>query len=189
MTEFKLEKDDNYMLVALRRRSPNKDENMEYEKRAARKLISGRLENDLAVAAEEFASRFSEEPGFWRMYRSVNKRNIQKGMLALQHDLIDRGEDFAHKIDSEWKSILMKSENKAERLFLVDIDTDDLMVRHDVINILKENKVEFHDENQTPNGYHIITSPFNPKLIAHVPDVELKKDALFFLFEFGDSID
>ena len=186
---YKLTEDDSYMLVAMRRKSPNKNENMDYDKIVLRKFVSGKMESDYMIAAKRFSDSLSHELGFWRMYRSVNKRDIVKALKALQIKIIEHGETFAHKVDSEWKSILMQHENKAERLFLVDIDTIDDVVYKTVIATLVENNVSLVEQNKTPNGIHIVTKPFNPKLIEKIPSVELKRDALYFLYSFGDSTD
>jgi hypothetical protein len=187
---YNISGDDAYMIVAIRRCSPNKNENVGLEKIVRRTVVSAKYgDKDYKEQLKFLEASVSGFPGYWRMYRSVNMRDLEKGRKMLQIKLIERGEGFEHKIDSEWKSLLMKAENKAERKFLVDIDTDNLMVRHDVIKMLRENSIDILEENQTPNGYHIITNPFNPQLLDEdrFKDVELKKDELFFLYDFGDA--
>ncbi len=179
--------DETYMLVALRRKSPNKGENLGLDKVVRRRVVCSRRDDDYQTAANEFAETFSEEKGFWRMYRSVNRRDLTKTMKALQIKLILHGDVIEHKIDTEWKSIMMQKENKAERLFLVDIDNTDNDYIHSVIDVLKENGLTIKEQNSTPNGHHIIVDAFNPILFSEFKDVEIKKDALFFLFSFGDS--
>ncbi len=186
-TEFKLEENDNYMLVAMRRKSPNKGENVEYEKVVHRRLVSGKMESDLNKAAKDFAKMFENEPGVWRMYRSVNRRDVQKALKALQVDLVLNGEVFAHKVDSVWKSVLMKPENKAERLFLVDVDTKDLETLEAVKTKLHEAKVLLKEVVETPNGFHLVTTPFNKTMVTQFENVEVKTDALLFMFTFGDT--
>jgi hypothetical protein len=185
---YELIGEDAHMIVAIRRCSPNKNENVGLPKLVRRKIVSAKFgDKDYKEQLKILEKSVSNFPGYWRMYRSVNKRNLTKGKQLLQIKLIERGEDFNHRIGSEWKSLLMKRECKSERKFLLDIDSTDITLREKVIQKLKDDGVELFEENATPNGYHIITSPFNSIILDEFEDVGVKKDDLFFLYDFGDN--
>ena len=169
----------SYMLVALRRVSESKNENVGLSKKVIRRLV--KPDEDYHIVAKQLADELSKEEGYWRIYRSVNRRDLNKAVKSLQIELINRGDEIADRVDSVWKSIIMKPENKAERLFLIDIDTKDTSIVTNIINLLCDKNVSIEEDNETPNGYHLITKPFNPQLLKDFDDVEIKKDALLYL--------
>ena len=172
-----------YMLVALRRVSKSKNENVGLTQKVIRQLI--KPSDDYHLEVEKLVNDISNEDGYWRIYRSVNKRDLNKAFKALQIEMINRGTEIADRIDGVWKSIIMKPENKAERLFLVDIDTKNEKILMDIISSL--NPIGIIENNETPNGYHIITKPFKPQLLQNFKDVEVKKDALFFIKDIDNT--
>ena len=75
------------------------------------------------------------QEGVWRIYRSVNERDINKAKKWLLHKLIDTHE-MDHKIDSLWYTVLMQPENRKGRSFLVDVDTKDVGKVKEVTGLL-----------------------------------------------------
>ena len=130
--------------------------------------------------------RVSHKPGVWRIYRSVNQRDIVKAKLDLL-DILTKSLVYEDKrrVETIWRTVLMQPKNKAERLFLLDIDstTPDIVAIHKAIGGPEKQK----DLVFTPNGYHMITEPFNPTAMVPFEYVEIKKDAFLFIekFEIG----
>jgi len=124
----------------------------------------------------------ADYPGIWRIYRSVNARNVNKAEVELVKTLVDRINDPSSAsnkpIPSLWKTILMQPRNKAERLYLIDIDTVNSEVPA-AINRLLDGKV--HMSTNTPNGYHLIAEPFDIRLVESIEDVSVLKDGLLFI--------
>jgi len=180
-------KDDKscHMIVAMRRNGKAKGENQGLSKLVIRKVV--RPGEDYHIVAKEFSNQLSNEDGYWRMYRSVNKRDLTKAKQALQLKLIEDGDRISHKIDSEWKSILMKKECRAERRFLLDVDTIDEDVCVKALTKLDDLGVDILEDNQTPNGFHWVTTLFNPAEMSEFEDIDVKHDDLFYLFDFGDK--
>lgn len=128
-------------------------------------------------------AKISAIPGVWRIYRSVNKRNETNAKLELINTLIKQlvlpNSVSDKNPESLWKDILMQPHNKAERLFLLDIDTKDEAVFNSVIN---NPEVVPQKVVATPNGFHIICEPFNPNHIESIADVvSIKRDALLYI--------
>lgn len=171
-----------YMVIALRRISASKNENVGLEKACIRKIVKSNETIDITV--NHLKKIIADEKGVWRIYRTVNKRDFDKARKILMKDLIDRPEDLDYKIDSHWKSILMKSKCKAERKFLVDIDTKSTEVLENVLEALK---MTMSDVIDTPNGYHIVSDCFDTRILKDFEDVEVKPDDLVFMEMFENE--
>jgi len=169
-----------YMYIALFRKKEND-----------KKKVDGFDKNHNGVPCIREVGRYHEEQvinklksaisnfkGTWRIYKSVNERDFDKAYIKLQIDMI-KGEVPPEKIDSKWKSILMSPKNKLGRgKWLIDIDDKDML--DTIMDYLEENDIEVIDCFDTPNGYGIITNPFDSREF-NFPNVDIKKDALKFL--------
>jgi hypothetical protein len=118
-----------------------------------------------------------------RIYSCVNKRDIEKAIrtfkfLQLEADYYDNKSKYKFYLDikNRFISALMRPENRAETLFLLDIDSED--EEKFAKKIIEENSIEIISEYKTKNGKHIITKPFNPKIM---PGIEIKKDGMLLL--------
>ena len=135
-------------------------------------------------------------PGVWRIYKSVNKRDVKKSELELVKTLIDKHTTSINNIKPVprlWKTILMQPRNKAERKYLIDIDNVDIIdsvkeILTDYItnhNNSDQNKqlMNSFDTIKTPNGYHIIIEPFDVRILDHFSekDCSINKDGLLFI--------
>lgn len=164
-----------YMYQLVRRKKDNplikKDEKLWY-------ISHNEEENELDVC--RLLRKKANTPGLWRIYRSVNRRDEVKAKLDLI-DIVARSLVNENKkpIEGIWRSCLMSPENKLDRFFLVDIDTEN----HTILSVVKE-MVGFDNvinEVETVNGYHLVTKPFNPNLLKCVENVEVKKDAFLLV--------
>ena len=122
--------------------------------------------------------------GKWRVYRSVNLRDTKKSELELVHKLTERFFDSSFmggkRLESMWKTTLMQPRNKAERKFLIDIDSKNKDLLEEVVNH-PDVKLMAKEIISTPFGYHVIARPFNSLIFNDYPEVEVKKDALQFV--------
>ena len=164
---------NRHMLVALRRRKDKANEG-----------LKGACHKVLIKDSKEYALQRLEnlcEEGEWRIYRTVNTRNLKRAAQLLQVELIYRADEIADRIDQVWKSILMQPKCKADRRFLIDIDSDDILPDH--IRAAYLNGVTTHLVVKTPNGWHMITDPFDSRQLLEDMEgkVEIKKDALVYV--------
>lgn len=173
-----------YMLEAIRRPKDPGNEGLP-------NLCFRQIMREFETDREVLRARVAKEPGTWRLYRSVNRRDFQKAYQALYQGMLFKmlrpeTSNFA-KVDSEWKTCLMQPENKAERLYLIDCDTKDDAFLKAVNGYLNERKVDIHEFKLTPNGAHLVVDPldvreFNSKFFrVDAAGAEVKKDALLFL--------
>jgi len=113
--------------------------------------------------------------GTWRIYESINERDVEKAKVMLMHKLIDNAIDVS-KIDSEWKSILQKHECRGDKKFLLDLDNCTISDKYNVMTYLKDNDVIIHETYDTVNGFHIITDKFDVRGMKQFPFVDVKTD-------------
>jgi len=172
--------DTGYMLVALRRISPSKQENVGLTKKCHRMVVRpGEPLNEVAEKLQDLCT----DKGTWRLYRSVNKRNFSEGLKLLQVEMILKPELIMFKVSSVWKSILMKNKCRAERKFLIDIDNDSETYLQKVKQFINDISNELIlEEVKTPNGFHLVASTFDHRMLTKTfLDVEVKTDDLFFM--------
>lgn len=122
--------------------------------------------------------------GNWRIYESINPRDTDKAKKMLMHRIID-GFVNLEKIDSEWKSILQKTECRGGRKFLLDLDDCTVEDKNNVVEYLNEKGVEILEQNLSVTGYHIITDKFDCREIAKkFSFVDVKRDDMKLIESF-----
>lgn len=122
----------------------------------------------------------------FRLYTSLNARNISKAEKAFKMDMLtldfDAGENkrsFWERLPEKWVSALMQPGSRSESMFMLDVDGEG-DVTGPVLKWLAEHEVEIIKQYKTPNGWHIVTPAFNPTEFD-VPNCEIKKDGLLLL--------
>ena len=118
----------------------------------------------------------------YRIYSSVNSRNIKKAIRIFKQNQLNADYDneenrnhFYSDIKNRWISALMQPQSKAESNFLIDIDEgDNLKEAITVLSTITRNVFKY----KTKNGHHLITEPFNPE---RMNGWEIKKDGLILL--------
>jgi len=178
--QFKESKaNEAYVLVALRRVTASKGENTGLTNLCHRSVV--RPGETLEDAAAQVKKMCFEE-GNWRLYRSVNKRDLKKAMDKTQVQMIMNPEQTMDRVSSVWKSVLMKSECKAEKKFLLDFDSEDETLLEEVKAVVVEAGAEVLEQVKSPNGYGIVTTGFDVRLLKDEHyNCEVKRDALLFM--------
>lgn len=124
------------------------------------------------------------EPGSWRIYKTVNTRDVNKTYKIFQIMMIEYGESWIYRIDHLWKKCLCKPDARAEKKFLLDIDSTSPDVLREVNNFLILNKIKHGFNQPTPNGYHKVTDAFNIKSWLDKPScVTILNDGYIFIEE------
>lgn len=170
------------IMLTLRSKEGGKSNNPD---RVARKRLSNSIEEfDKIISEFEELSKKSNES--LRIYSSVNKRDINKGIrnfkrLQLEADYwdIDSRNEFYLDIKNRWISSIMQPNCRENTNFLIDIDgdIDDYMrIKLNLLNL----SIDIIFEYPTKNGFHIITKPFNPSLLTVERD-HIKKDGMILL--------
>lgn len=129
----------------------------------------------------------------FRLYITTNARDTKKSMHLFQKQLLDMQNKISNgheqtkqkikRLDKEWESTLQQKGNKEDNFFIIDIDSEDKNLYKRTRKSLK-NKTEIQHAIKTPNGYHIITKPFNYpdwEGISSDGEIEIKTDGLTFI--------
>lgn len=130
-----------------------------------------------------------------RIYTSVNARNLQGAVDEFHARQLRAFEktDCGHRIpdstfyrdcSAQFLSCLMQPSNRADKNFLWDVDPDEWEPEVPVSERLQ--MLLFHlymntrvlHVRHTPKGFHVVTEPFNPKLID---GFEPMKNALLYV--------
>lgn len=177
---------DGIRLIMLTLRSKEGGKSNKPDRVAHKKLSNSIEEFDKIVDEFIELSNNSKEP--LRIYSSVNKRDINKGIrnfkkLQLEADYwdIESKNSFYLDIKNRWISCIMQPNAREETNFLIDIDGD-ILEYMKIKNHLIELKIDILLDYPTKNGFHIITKPFNPSLLSEVREDHIKKDGLILLY-------
>lgn len=127
----------------------------------------------------------------FRLYITANSRDIRSAFFNFQKELIDKEKRISEghsptknkikRLDKEWISEIQSDAHKDDSLFIIDIDDKELY--ESTLEKLKE-KTDIRFTIETPNGYHILTEPFNYtefNALDEYEEIELKKDSLLYL--------
>lgn len=120
-----------------------------------------------------------------RVYLSVNERSVNKAIKEFKKQQIEA--DFSPHMDSfylnlsyKFRHLLMTPKCRKTKYFLIDIDTKCPHTMCSLGHFLNVNKIHQIYSYDTPNGFHMITEPFNMNMLK-LPDVEIKTDALMLI--------
>jgi hypothetical protein len=127
----------------------------------------------------------------YRLYGSVNARDVRKSMFQFQKEILDYEKNIVSghtesaekvkRLDKEWESVLQRDGNKEDQYFVIDVDEASRDAYECVLSKV-EALTEVVFSLKTPNGFHIIVEPFNyTELDAGDVDVEVKTDNFMFL--------
>ncbi len=177
-----IETDKVHILTIMLRKKDNPNMNLKREKFIYREVYTKgdfRLRNEKINKLKAIQKNIGE--GIWRLYETVNFRNVESAKNLLMHKLID-GEIKLNKVDSEWKSILQKIKCRGERKFLLDLDDCNRDDFDNVIIHLCSGGIHIHQCYKTLNGWHIITEKFDTRnLKTKFPFIDIKYDDMKLL--------
>ncbi len=124
--------------------------------------------------------------GYWRIHRTVNKRDCEKARKWTIKHLIDFPEK-ASMIDSVWRTALMQKDCIYEdKMFMLDVDTQDKEKLYLIRQIISVNNGAIVEEYTSPKGFHIITLPFDTREVCKLEYVTLLRDGYYFIKEVGE---
>ncbi|MFC6993191.1 hypothetical protein ACFQH3_19320 [Haladaptatus sp. GCM10025707] len=145
--------------------------------------------DQLYAWAQHYRSKSGDSLTF-RLYLSVNARNTVDGFFNFQEQTNGwvrawlKGDETAprkfKRVSSYWKSELQKPTASDDSRFLFDVDdaTEEEMQR--LLDAL-EKATAVVLVRESPNGYHIVTEPFNYTTLEVDVEYELKTDGMLFV--------
>ena len=170
--------------LTLLHRSKDKGPNSEYKRRGGYFVVH--TEEDYLNALVRLLTLKAVASKPYRLYACVNPRNISKAEKAFKQDQLtvdfdgaDNKRWFYERLPEKWVGALMSPGSRVDSLFMIDVDgVGDITAP--VLTYLATHNVSVLKQYKTPNGWHIITPPFNPTTFD-VPGAEIKKDGLLLL--------
>ena len=181
-----------YLLVALARAKENEGTTSNAAP-AVRKVVES--EDEIGRTAAELdhtARRFDER---FRLYLTANARDALKATFELRRSMDDWLEGRIHgdegvsakfrRVDSEFKSTLQSDACRDETNFVFDVDDATAADRDALVEDL-QGHTEVALVRETPNGYHVVTDPFDYNELATSVEYELKTDGMVFVSYIGE---
>ena len=185
-----------HLLMAIARKKENENSIISgNDVPAFREIVTDRESRDRALRKLTTLAKHHHSPSgevfTYRLYASVNPRSVEGAVRSFQKEIVDalyhynNGHDGSmnrlSRLDSVWRSELQKRDQSAgSRRFLVDLDDDRIDQAIDRLS----NETTIHTTVETPNGYHIITDPFNYTTFEMDPEYEIKPDDMIFLKQY-----
>ena len=168
-----------HVLLALKRKKDNEGD-------MGGRTIMRQIVRDLPKDLKILIAKCEKLGGVWRIYHTVNSRSFTKANKLFQHRLIDDIDEYYYRIDSLWMNCLLKKESRAEKNFLIDWDSKQTDLIHNLINRFD---IEVIKTTESPSGYHIITKPFDVNKIKSqygLDDLDILKDGYYYMWGVGN---
>ena len=181
------------MVIARTRENPHLSSNSEV---VFREVLKG--EQDIARKYQKLscvADQYRDDAGdplTFRLYLSVNARNTLTAYFNFLDRLNGWSKDMVYgdeavdrklkRVDQYWKSELQRDSSKDDSRFLIDVDTTEIDTGD--LKQRLETYTEVVQLRETPNGYHVITEPFNYTEMDYLRDhdeIEVEIDRMMFL--------
>lgn len=165
--EFGYGDDRVYILRAVARQKDNPDLTHNSEI-VYRKIL--RSEAEIAQKYEELLAVLGTHPNTFRIYLTVNARNVVDAYFNFQgtmnrwtRDLLSGDANATRlisELDERWKSALHSPEAQDDSYFMYDLDDVSSQEAARFVEALRE-ETEVLTCRATPAGYHVLTAPFD----------------------------
>lgn len=149
---------------------------------------------DIDECYEEHHKMANKKGTLYRMYLSLNARDVVKSLFNFQEKMAGIGYGLARqlpdalslskKIGSLWKTELDQDRNRGTKRILFDVDEDDETLVLSLKMKIEENNAQIYACRKTVSGYAIVCDAHDTRWFAKEfgeRDVELKRDALVFI--------
>ena len=149
-------------------------------KRCIRSVI--KHDDDLDV----FEAKIRAIGGEWRIYHTVNSRNVEKAYKWFMKYMIDYPER-ASCVDSIWRTALLQRECKVTKYFMLDIDTEEKVELSIIEGKILESGALVLRRIKSPSGWHYITEGFDTREIEKLDYVTLLRDGYYYIKTVGEN--
>lgn len=181
-----------YVVLAIARSKENPESDGD-EPGVLRRVVRDR--DQLSRTAEELDHLVRRFDARYRLYVTANARDTLTAFFEFRRD-VDRwlemrfrgDEGVAAKfdrIDQEWTSVLQSDRCAAESNFVFDLD-DATVADADALEAALSEVTTVSMRRATPNGYHLVTDPFDYTALDLDVEYELKTDGLVYVSYLGE---
>jgi len=182
-----------YILVAIAREKEN-PETPASERPTLREVVTD--SDGLADSAAKLVHAASRFDATYRLYCTVNARDALAATFELRSRMDDWLEMRLHgdedvtakfkRVDSEYESVLQSGRCSDDSYFIFDCD-DASAADAEQLEAALAARTTVRLLRETPNGYHVVTAPFDYTEFESDVEYELKTDGLVFLTYVGDA--
>ncbi|MFC6755463.1 MULTISPECIES: hypothetical protein [Haloarcula] len=182
-----------YLLVAIARAKEN-PETDERDRPTIREVVTDT--GDLPETVAQLAHATSRFDATYRLYLTVNARDALTATFDLRRRTDDWLEMRLHgneeitakftRVDSEYKSVLQSDGCADDSYFIFDLD-DATRAEADRLESALSTETTVGLVRETPNGYHVVTEPFDYTAFETDVAYELKTDGLLFCSYVGGA--
>lgn len=117
-----------------------------------------------------------------RLYSCLNSRKMDSAIKLFKHKQLDVVNDneysFYKNINDSFCSCLMAPENRAYKLYMLDIDSEDTL---EADSFIYQHNIYIRNKFKSKKGWHYVVDPFNVLLAKNSKTFEVKNDALLLL--------
>jgi len=147
--------------------------------------------------AMDTAARIANHPEtYYRMYISLNARDVVKGFYQFHKKMADIGYGVAmgrddalaqsKKIGSIWKTELAQTSCRATKRFLLDVDNSDKIKAGHILNYMEDNGFNVRVYRPTVSGVAIVFDACDTRDLLQFCknndfDVDLQRDSMVFV--------
>ena len=165
------------LMLMHRKKEGGNDRNKHCLKRISRNR------EDFEHILNEFKEIIEKSKIPYRIYSTVNERCIRKAIKVFKINQVnaeyEKDNDFYVDISNRFISALMQPESKAEKCFMIDLDTKEEVEVEKLEKILYGVVGRNLFKYETKNGFHFIAPPFD---VRSVSGYSLNKDGLILLY-------
>lgn len=181
-----------YLLMGFARKKYN-EERSSSDERVYRKVITD--EESAEFQTKDLIAQMGRHDLHWRIYLTVNARDVLSAYTSFTQQLIGWSEELINghepaeekilRLGSEWRSCLHKPEHKDDSYFQIDLDDASEKELEALLQSIEyQTQADTREVVQTPNGYHVMTTPFNyPNWQCPVEYDDLDTDGMVFVAE------
>ena len=174
--------------------SRNKDnENEKDFDRFMRRLVIVN-ENDIESCYNDIRRMGNVLGTSYRVYISLNSRNVIKGMFSFQKKLLDISHGVARgledmkkqtaKLGSVWKTVLEQRDCRGTKRVLLDVDVDDIDLLDRVVGHFVNKDITVHVARPTVSGYAVVIDACDLRDFYKEfegLDIDIQKDSMVFV--------
>jgi len=197
-----------WIMTGISRNKDNDDSGVRF----IRRLIVAKP-SEIAECYNEIKLLANNKNTTYRIYISLNARDVVKTSFEFQKTMIDIGYGLARgledhismskKIGSIWKTELAQIQNRGTKRVLLDIDGANSIQYSQLLAYIMEcyvmesetlpkAKTKIYAHRSTPNGYHIVLDAFDTReLIAYCKwkdiKADLHRDSMVFVEQFSNN--
>lgn len=151
-------------------------------------------EDDVESCYNDIKRMGNVEGTSYRVYVSLNSRNVIKGMFSFQKKLLDISHGVARGLDdmkkqtvklaSVWKTVLEQRDCRGTKRILLDVDDNNIDLLDDVVGFFVDRDVNVYVARPTVSGYAVVVDACDLREYYDKfkdEEIDVQKDSMVFV--------